>query len=651
MTFPSEPVQEPVAGPRKQTADLLRRWLAAHDAGHDLSPHALGGDHPEVLSGLERSIAILRQLQALTADGAPPTLTPPPDTRGPTSQVGAQANVCHTLPEMVGGYRVVGLLGEGGMGRVFRAEDPRLDRPVALKLLRPSLADQPQARIRFLREARMVATLQHENIVTIYQVGEDQGVPFIVMPLLAGESLDTRLLREGQLPIAEVIRIGREAAQGLAAAHAAGLVHRDIKPANLWLEATSGRVKVLDFGLARPVAGSENLTQAGAVLGTPAYMSPEQITGDTVDARSDLFSLGCVLFHAATGRLPFSGKTIAAVWLAVLTEQVPPLSQVRPEIPSDLADLVCRLLAKQPENRVESAAETARLLDAMGTAWGQGGTQVETVIQPAPLPWRRSRSRGWWFLGAVIAMVLVAIGVAIWLRWPEQEHTPTDKNESIVHLPNQPTVSIPDRPLAAAPLDARVTVKLFNGKGRLWRQLDENGALPARMGELVRIDLTLSRPGHVYVVWLSNQGDLTPLHPWNGDRLKSLDVNALPEYDTKQQDVACPPTPTLGWKMDDSAGLESILVLARTEPLTKGERLSTIIGDVPQGKHAPLRNLAEAAMLRFDRSDTQAQVQLSLNRGPKEEAQEVDAPVLRIMDRLRRSFEVVRVVRFAHAGR
>ena len=204
----------------------------------------------------------------------------------------------------LGCYRVLKVLGHGGMGVVFEAEDPQLRRKVALKAMLPTLAASETARKRFLREAQTAAAIEHDHIVPIFQVGEDRGVPFIAMPLLKGEPLDRRLLRESRLPLSEVIRIGRETAAGLAAAHKKGLIHRDIKPANLWLEET-GRVKILDFGLARAAADSGQLTQSGAIIGTPAYMAPEQVDGKTLDARCDLFSLGCVLYRLSTGELPF----------------------------------------------------------------------------------------------------------------------------------------------------------------------------------------------------------------------------------------------------------------------------------------------------------------------------------------------------------
>src|SRR5262245_5935304 len=188
----------------------------------------------------------------------------------------------------LGPYRILAVLGRGGMGVVLRAHDPALDRLVALKVMLPGMATVPTARERFLREAKAAAALKHPHVVTIFQVGEDRGAPFLAMELLEGEPLDDRIRREGRLPLAEVLRIGRETALGLAAAHARGLVHRDIKPANLWLEGPTGHVKVLDFGLARATADQVHLTQLDMIVGTPAYMAPEQAEGKPLDPRCDL---------------------------------------------------------------------------------------------------------------------------------------------------------------------------------------------------------------------------------------------------------------------------------------------------------------------------------------------------------------------------
>jgi serine/threonine protein kinase len=194
------------------------------------------------------------------------------------------------------------------MGIVFRAEDTRLRRIVALKVMQPRFASETKIRQRFRAEAQAMAALKSDHVVTVYEVGVAGELPFLAMEFLEGEALDSLQKRVGHLPLAEILRIGRETANGLAAAHARGLVHRDIKPSNLWLEAPTGRVKILDFGLARLNSGTCQASQVGLIVGTPAFMAPEQARGEAVDYRADLFSLGCVLYWLCTSELPFKGR-------------------------------------------------------------------------------------------------------------------------------------------------------------------------------------------------------------------------------------------------------------------------------------------------------------------------------------------------------
>lgn len=258
---------------------------------------------------------------------------------------------------------------------VFLAEDATLQRPVALKTLRPETSADPEARERFLREARAAAAVKSPHVVTLYDVGLEGNVSYLAMELLEGESLEARISRTDDQPLhpAEVVRVGRETAAGLAAAHARGLVHRDIKPANLWLESPTGRVKILDFGLAIAGARDARLTQAGFVVGSPGYLSPEQADGKTLDARSDLFALGCVLYRLATGRPAYDGDTPLSLLtaLAVTTPASP--RTLNPAIPPELASLILKLLAKQPWDRPETAAEVATDL-----------ARIESKIAPQP---------------------------------------------------------------------------------------------------------------------------------------------------------------------------------------------------------------------------------------------------------------------------
>ena len=266
----------------------------------------------------------------------------------------------------LGPYRVLKVLGAGAMGVVFQAEDPHLRRPVALKVMRPHLAASAEFHRRFLREARLAAAIEHEHIVTVYQVGEDRGVPFLAMQLLRGKTLEDRLERAGgRLPLPEVLRVGREIAEGLAAAHARGLVHRDIKPANVWLEERRGRVRIVDFGLARGSEPDAQFTQAGAVIGTPAYMAPEQATGAAVDARCDLFSLGAVLYRAATGKAPFGDRDTLSILNALATRTPVPPHRIVASLPRMFSGLVMRLLAKDPDDRPQTAREVVEAIEAL----------------------------------------------------------------------------------------------------------------------------------------------------------------------------------------------------------------------------------------------------------------------------------------------
>lgn len=263
----------------------------------------------------------------------------------------------------LGPFRIRRLLGRGGMGMVFQAYDPDLDREVAIKVIEPRLLGNEVARQRFCREARAAAAVSHDHIVAVHQVAEDErsGLPYLVMQWVQGESLEQRLQREGKLPPALVARLGMQAAAGLAAAHAAGLIHRDIKPANILLESPHDRVKLTDFGLARAVEDIR-LTGTGVVAGSPLYMSPEQARGEAVDHRTDLFSLGTVLYEAASGRSPFVAPTPLSVLRRITDEKVPPLHQIDPDFPRGLSEIIDRLLAKDPQERYPSALAVAEVL-------------------------------------------------------------------------------------------------------------------------------------------------------------------------------------------------------------------------------------------------------------------------------------------------
>lgn len=258
-------------------------------------------------------------------------------------------------------YEILEVIGFGGMGVVLRAFEPALNRPVAIKVLHPHLATNGSARRRFAREARAAAAVNHPSVVPIYAVNADANPPFLVMGYFTGGSLQDRIDREGPLEIGDVLRIGIQVADALQAAHAQGLVHRDVKPGNILLDHGQDRVLLSDFGLAQALDDA-SLTASGMIAGTPQYMSPEQARGETVDARSDLFSLGGVLYAMASGRPPFRGESTLAILNKIGREPVRSVCEIQPEVPGWVGRLIDRLLSKDLNDRPQTAEQVSQLL-------------------------------------------------------------------------------------------------------------------------------------------------------------------------------------------------------------------------------------------------------------------------------------------------
>ncbi|HWY86635.1 MAG TPA: protein kinase [Gemmataceae bacterium] len=327
---------------------------------------------------------------------------------------------------VLGPYRILAELGRGGMGVVLRGYDDKLQRAVAIKVLRPGRSEA-EAKRRFAREARAAASLDHENVIGVFAVEEWRGQPAIVMPCIQGESLQERLRRDGALPLAEVVRIAKQIAEGLAAAHERGLVHRDVKPANILLERRPGAdkdatiVKITDFGLAQ-IVDEASLTESGVIVGTPQYMAPEQASGEPADYRADLFSLGSVIYEMCTGQPPFRSGLPLATLKRVCEDDPIPASRVNPRVPQWLSDMIHRLLAKKPEDRFQSGRDVAKVLAAgsyvppapvrsavQGRAGGDVGPRAPS--SPPAVATRRARPR---LLRATLLTVLVGSGVLIW---------------------------------------------------------------------------------------------------------------------------------------------------------------------------------------------------------------------------------------------
>ena len=566
----------------------------------------------------------------------------------------------------LGGFRLLRLLGQGGMGMVFEADDPGLARRVAVKLMKPEAARDEVGRKRFLREARAAAAVGHDHVVPVHQVGEDGGVPFLVMPLLRGESLEGRLQRRRRLPAAEVARIGREAALGLAAAHAAGLIHRDVKPSNLWLEemdggAPGGRVRVLDFGLARPEEDDERLTGTNALLGTASYMAPEQARGEPVDARADLFSLGCVLYRMATGKPPFTGASLTAVLTQIATHNPPPPHAVESSTPPALSDLVMRLLSKDPAGRPTSAREVADALRRIEPPSPAGESTVSAADAPAaaaspetpttteaagptgtvvqPIPPLRGRPWRWIIPAALAACALLALSafllppVRAWLFPPAGR-------------PSGPPVPTTDAAAAAAgPFKGFIDVVIYDPSDphRQNVHLNDPDVMPLRPGDKIAVEAGLDRSAYCYVLWIDADGTVDPVYPWRPGHWDTRPAEEQPVQWLRRPEALDRFFPI----KESAAGMETLVLLVREKPLPPDVDLRAELGPVqPQG----LQTLRATAW--FENGGV---VKNEAGRAPNWDEERIDDPLRatqeQIRSRLGRWFAYTRAVSFADRGK
>lgn len=391
--------------------------LAGESSWWDETREVLG-QHPTPIANAESKSPL--NIEPLNIDWLMPILTPDADGLGRLDR-----------------YPVTAVVGQGGMGVVLRGFDGELNRPVALKVLSPHLANVGAAKARFMREAQAAAAIVHPSIVPIYSVVTSARLPYLVMPLVEGGNLQQRIDATGPMDLIELLRIGVEVAEGLAAAHDRGLIHRDIKPANVLIEAGNGRTLITDFGLARALDDA-SITCSGMIAGTPQYMSPEQARGEPLDGRSDLFSLGSLLYCLATGRPPFRADNPLAV-LKKITETSPrPVHQINERMPVWLDRLLGRLMAIDASERIENATAAATLLR-------QAHAHVQNPsMHPLPTTLLPPKTSKRWLVVAGVSLVTL-LGIIAWQLAPAE---PTQTND----LPRQ-TATMPTEPLSTSSTD------------------------------------------------------------------------------------------------------------------------------------------------------------------------------------------------------
>ncbi len=415
-------------------------------------------------------------------------------------------------PQTLNHYRILGPLGKGGMGEVFAAEDTRLHRKVAIKVLSALMAADPERRERFQREAQAVAALNHPNIVTIHSVEEADGLPFLTMELVEGKPLG-EMMTAGGLPVDALLRVGIGVSDAMSAAHQAGITHRDLKPGNIMVT-PDGRVKVLDFGLAKlrevqaEVTANDvtrmpasDLTGEGRIIGTVAYMSPEQAEGKPVDQRSDIFSLGVVLHELATGEKPFKGDTNVSVISAILKDTPRPITDLNPSLPADLARVIRRSLAKDPSRRYQTATDLRNELEDLKQ-------ELDSSINRSGIVERPDLRRGVDPLKGLaiggLVMVLLAAGAFGYSLWKNRGVTPAEGRFEIDRLSRLTNTG--NASLAAVSPDGRYVAHVKNDAGQpaLWmRQTATTSDVPIVPAAPVRYDGVTYSPDGDYVYYVT----------------------------------------------------------------------------------------------------------------------------------------------------
>jgi predicted Ser/Thr protein kinase len=633
-----------VSGERDERLSQLLDKL--RQAGSTLQDRAtLLDSHADVADEAQKLLEVEQQLQAAVGDW---TFVANDDTVSRFANAGSVETVDgpgsipaspESVPTNFGRYHIVRQLGAGGMGTVYEASDPELHRRVALKLphFSGSPEKQKQSQGRFLREARAAAAVEHPNVCPIYDVGEQDGRPFVVMAYIEGQSLADRLHGARVVEANEAVGILLKVANGLAAVHGHGIVHRDIKPANILIRQKDGEPVLTDFGLAQMAHDDENLTADGTILGTPAYMAPEQADPSLGSAteQTDLYSLGVILFEMVTGRRPFTGSQMQII-AQVSNKFVPRASTFRPNLDATLDAIIAKATARNQNERFASAEEFAGVL----AAWRNQKPRPATNAVASQAATRRPA----WLVPVVMVAALgflAVVGFAVLRDRSSNVVGPVDDGNQPVAV--KPEASVPANvPPIRGAIDVQVWRKGQTDKPGM--RLNHPSALPLAPGDWMRIEIELARPAYAYVVWIDTEGKASPLYPWGDSNWKSR-----PNEERRVQRLSLPETDnSIAPLSGGPAGIETLMLLAREEPLPADADLAALFAALPVQKAADTR-----AAAWFENGQL---VRHEVDRGPirLDQAKESDDPVLRTQSmlkaRLEKLFPYTRGVSFANRG-
>lgn len=556
-----------------------------------------------------------------------------------------------TLPETIGRYRVAEVLGEGAFGLVVRAEDEQLQRSVAIKVRRPGTFAGGESAIDFLAEARRAAKLEHPHIVPVYDSGQlEDGSCYIVSKLIDGGSV-TDLTGQRRLEVSETVELVAGIAEALQAAHSEGMVHRDVKPANILVD-RQRRPYLTDFGLA--LHEDEQLDRRGEISGSPPYMSPEQVRGEAahLDGRTDIWSLGVILYELLTGRRPFRGRTFHELGEAITQHDPKPPRMVEPSLPSELEQIVLRCLEKDVRSRYQTAGDLAMALRAWLHNQSQlGSPQGSIAGEPEQGSIRAHRT---W----VAVMVVLGVG-AVWIaaaRLLVEGRPEASKSVSSTEGETDAERASPGIDSAAAAsakrIGARLNVRIWNDQipRRKGLSIADPQALPLQPGDAIRVEAQLDRPAYAYLLWISSTGEVDPVYPW-----RAGDWSARPLSELPVERVSLPEVVDQAWPLSGPAGMESLVLLVRPSPLPKDVDLPGLLSGLPPQDFQQAQSVVWFQNGKPVLEDAVPQATLATSRRPQFfNAQRVDDPVLNtqaeLYRRLSEHFTLIQGASFANAG-